>query len=301
MNDRKLNLSREQIKQLSDANAEMLEGKIFDLQLFGREKNVDFKKFWQKSEEIHSIFKKITPLEKSARKRLWTFFEKVRDDVRKRQAKEKEIEKIAFERVSNIVLCLIEEIKEIISKETSEAFEAEILLYSLEQLKSLTKGEISSLPDIPEKTFISNYLKSRNYLIDKSVQKDALGCIKEAEKWLKAISNKKFEEINVALSDLENNISQLPISKVRRIVKTLTNEILGPFLVKQQKEELKKKVEKFYENHRSQKEREERKDTKGAIKQVEKADESSLKEKKERKKEINIILEELEKSVLKQT
>ena len=302
MEEKKISLSREQIKQLSDANSESLEKEIVELQILGTKADLNYRNFWLKSEEIHSIFKKINPLEKSERKRLWTFFQEVRNKVKEKQAREKEIEKSAFERASREVFALIEEIKEIISKEDREPFEVETLLFSLEQLKLAAKGDISALPDTPDKSFLIFRLKKK-LKYEENLEKEIARTIRKAEKWLKNLSKKKFEEIKISLDKLESQIGSMPLSKVKKALRAISNEIFGPYLVKQQREDLKNQIVKLYGE--SGKEKKEKKSEMIAdLKQEEIAkDEKGSSPKKSgegKMKEIKILLEELEQSILKQ-
>lgn len=302
MEEKKIKLSREQIKQLSDANAESLQKEIVELKMLGAKEDLNYKDFWRKSEGIHSIFNKITPLEKSERRRLWILFQEVREKVKERQAKEKEVEKRVFEKTSKEIISLLEEVKEIIAKEAAEPYEVETLLFSLEQLKLVSKGDISSLPDTPEKSFIIFRLKKK-LVYEENLEKEIAKTIKEADKWLKNVAKIKFEEIKASLKKLEGEIDLLPLSKLKKALKAISNEIMGPYLVKQQKEELKnqivrlsEKMEKGKKDNSSEKIPKEKQEAKA--KEEEPAQQKIGSKKM---KEVKILLEELEQSILKQS
>jgi len=302
MEEKKIKLSREQIKQLSDANAESLQKEIVELKMLGVKEDLNYKDFWRKSEGIHSIFKKITPLEKSERRRLWILFQEVREKVKEKQAKEKEVEKRVFEKTSKEIISLLEEVKEIIAKEAAEPYEVETLLFSLEQIKLVSKGDISALPDTPEKSFIIFRLKKK-LVYEENLEKEIAKTIKEADKWLKNVAKIKFEEIKASLNKLEVEIDLLPLSKLKKALKTISNEIMGPYLVKQQKEELKnqivrlsEKMEKGKKDNSSEKIPKEKQEAKA--KEEEPAQQKIGSKKM---KEVKILLEELEQSILKQS
>ncbi len=301
MSKRQTVLSREQINQLSDANAELLEKLILELQIFGKKPRINYRQFWQKSEEIHTLFKKITPLKKADRRKLWVFFEEVRKRIKERQAFEKEIEKLVPEKISTEIMLLIGEIREVISKERVEPFEIENLLFSLEQLKSVKKGDILSLPDTPERAFVVFRLKGKLKL-DENLKKLMQKTIEETEKWLKLMSQNRFEEIICNIEQLKREKLQVPLPQIKKVLRTITNEIMEPYLVREQKEKLQREVKKLYEEiaelTKSKKPEEEQ------IKMEKEEDKvkEGLKLEKEKNsimKEIGILLKELEQTVLK--
>lgn len=294
----KVKLTKEQLKQLAEANAEALEKDIMNLQKLCESKDVNFQEFWQKSNKIHKIFKKITPIEKVDRERLWDLFLNVRLMVKQRQEKERVLKQILKERTIKEIFFLVSDAKDLIVKENKEAYEVEMLMFFIEKLESLLKGDFSSLPDTPETAFVAVRLKKLKF--DENIRKEILNTLKVGRKCLNKIADKKYRELKESIIKIANEMNKVPPLEINRHLKSIYSEITGSYLLKQQKDKLKKSIVLILGKlDLKGKEFESLNELKTNL--IENKEKSREKTESEKMKEIKILLEEIEQSILKQS
>jgi len=306
-------LGREQLDQLAEANAEALEKEIAALGLRQKGKDLDYRGFWRESEKVHEIFKKISPLKKGDRQRLWRVFSAVRAKVRSVQEKEREWKLFLQGKLDAQIGGLAEELDEILEKKTGEPEEVENLLYLVNCLKDACRGEFKSLPDTPDTAFILARMKDKTAL-DAEIRGKTLREIERAERFLKRTSKEKFTELKDSIQRLEADFGKISLPALKKMLRGINKEVMGPYLVKAQKLELKQIVEGMFKSFQKGAKKDESPaekpapgkrvlDKKGGT--AEKADKiTKLVDKiqavdeKGKSKEIKVLLEELEESIL---
>lgn len=300
MKNTEVKLSKEQFKQLADANSEFLEKSIINLQKLGESKDLDFKIFWQKSNEIHKIFKGITPIEKVKREKLWKLFLNAKLMVKQRQEKERVIKQTLKERTVKEILLFLKDVKELIIKENKEVSEIELLIFFVERLKSLIKGDFESLPDTPDKAFLAVRLKKLKF--DENIREKILKTFREGKKSLQKIAEKKYDEIKETITKVANEKSKMSKSELNRWLKSINSEITSPFLLIQQKNKLKRSIASLFDQINLEK-KEEEFDALNELKEnlSKNKEESSQRTRSGKMKEIKLLLEEIEQTFLKQS
>lgn len=241
-------LTREQFKILALANAEMLEKEICELEKLSKERKIDYGIFWFKSSKIHELFKKIDPLLHKDRKRLWKFFAKVREDVRKKQTKEKALLSELTKRLEDEIEYLLSEVESLISNEELPPHQFEELIFCVEQLRSVIKNDFELLPDTPEIGFILARLKGQRIALSEKCIDRIFKVLRSAEKYLNDAGKKKEEELRIKIEEIGISIDKWNLKDLKQKLKEINREILGPYLVRAQKVSLKDKLVKIIED-----------------------------------------------------
>lgn len=236
---KEIKLSKEEFNQLAEENAQLLNKRILLLSELLKKKNLNSKKFWIQSKEIHLLFKKITPLHNADRVHLWKLFENVREEAREKFKKEKLYEKVIEKRFEIEINSLIDELDTFIKSNTDKPSEVEYLLFLSQQLKSFLKGDFENLPDSPDLAFVLARRKGRK-LLNKSLIGRIERYLIKCKTFLDTASNQKFCEIMESIQSLSK--SETPKNKTKNLMKQIRKEISHPILVKDQKEKLIKEI-----------------------------------------------------------
>lgn len=236
---KEIKLSKEEFNQLAEENAQLLNKRILLLSELLKKKNLNSKKFWIQSKEIHLLFKKITPLHNADRVHLWKLFEDVREEAREKFKKEKLYEKVIEKRFEIEINSLIDELSTLIKSDTNKPFEIEYVLFLSQQLSSLLRGDFENLPDSPDLAFVLARRKGRK-LLNKSLIGRIERYLMKCQTFLDTASNQKFCEIMESIQSLSK--SETPKNKTKNLMKQIRKEISHPILVKDQKEKLIKEI-----------------------------------------------------------
>jgi hypothetical protein len=236
---KEIKLSKEEFNQLAEENAQLLNKRILLLSELLKKKNLNSKKFWIQSKEIHLLFKKITPLHNADRVHLWKLFEDVREEAREKFKKEKLYEKVIEKRFEIEINSLIDELDTFIKSNTDKPSDVEYLLFLSQQLKSFLKGDFENLPDSPDLAFVLARRKGRK-LLNKSLIGRIERYLIKCKTFLDTASNHKFLKIMESIQSLSK--SETPKNKTKNLMKQIRKEISHPILVKDQKEKLIKEI-----------------------------------------------------------
>lgn len=227
-------LNREEIEQLSDENAKFLEREVSSLSLLLNEKKLNAKVFWKRCKDIHSLFKRITPIRKEDRKKWWEEFKNIRELAKKRIDKETYIQDFVTKKLEKEVGILVSEMKEILGNPQREPYEIEYLIFLSSQLNSFLKGDFSNLPDTPDLSLIRCYLDIKPKIAKENL-KEIRKVVKKAHRFLESLSLKLFSNCRDLIDKVRNNETSDKEKKV--VLKKLREEIIiSPLLKKEQKD-----------------------------------------------------------------
>ena len=239
-------LSREERTQLEAANAEALEKEIAELGSHYEGGRWDFKAFWLHSDRIHDIFRRITPLRKNDRARLWEAFSLAREAVREKQDEERKYQQWLFYKRKEAVEGCMEELEELLEKPSKDDSDIEQILFLQDSLKLMSEPGWQGYPDTPDAALVS--MKSGRKASEKENSEIKRLCSKlkkKAAKFLEKGAEEKFEELSRRMEEIKFKKGSMSGQKLKSRVREIRNSILCPILLRDQKELLLKRAEEI--------------------------------------------------------
>lgn len=237
-------LSREERTQLEEANAEALEKEIAGLGDHFVKGRWDYRAFWAHSDRIHETFKKITPLKKSDRARLWDLFSDVREKVREKQDAERRYIQWLSDMRHDAVRGFIEEMEEILARPSKSDSDIEEIIYLQDSLRLMTQEGWQGFPDTPDVAMASQRMAGSPAGRDAAeMKRSALKSRKKSSQFLERGAAEKFAFLEKEIAEIEEKGGQMSQARMKSRMREIRKGILCPILLGEQKERLLRKVE----------------------------------------------------------
>lgn len=241
-------LSREERTQLEAANAEALGNEIAGLSGHYQGGLWNYKAFWIHSDRIHDLFKRMTPLKKSDRARLWEAFTAAREVVREKQDGERRYHQWLFEKKKEAVQGCMEELEELLEKPSKEDPDIEQILFLQDSIRLMSEPGWQGYPDTPDVALLSTRLHQR--ASDKENSEIKRVCSKlrrKAAKFLEKGAEEKFAELTICIDRIKSERGRTGVQKLKSRLREFRNRVLCPILLREQKEQLLKRAEEMLE------------------------------------------------------
>ena len=239
-------LSREERTQLEAANAEALEKEIAELASHYEGGRWDFKAFWLHSDRIHDIFRRIKPLRKNDRARLWEAFSQAREAVREKQEAERRYHQWLFEKRKGSVLGCMEELEELLDRPSKEDSDIEQILFLQDSLRLMAEPGWQGYPDTPEIALVSMRRGVKASEKENAETKRLSSKLRrKAARFLEKGAEEKFRELSRRMEELKDKKAGVSGQKLKGRIREIRTAIMCPILLREQKELLLKRAEEL--------------------------------------------------------
>jgi len=237
-------LSREEIAQLEEANAEALEREIASLAGHRAGGSWRYREFWAHAARIHDSFRRMKPLRKSDRARLWIVFTEVRELVKSRQEQERKYSEWLTGIRREAVEGVTSEVEELLASPGKEDSDIEELIHLQEAMRLMAEGDWSGFPDTPQVSLIVHRLKTNEGGRESEEIKKTLSKLRrKVSQFLDKGAAAKISEISALIGELREKGGS-PASHSRKgRAREIRNSILSPMLLRDQKEKLLKELD----------------------------------------------------------
>lgn len=237
-------LSREERTQLEDANAEALGKDIAELVEHFSEGRWDYRAFWAHSDRIHETFKKITPLKKSDRARLWDLFSDAREKVREKQDAERRYSQWLSDRRREAVRGYMEEMNEILAKPSKSDSDIEEIIFLQDALRLMTQEGWQGFPDTPDVAMAAfrtagSQAGREAAEIKREIQKSR----KKSSQFLEKGAQEKYAALEKEIAEIEDKGGRVSPARLKARLREVRKGVLSPILLGEQKERLLKRIE----------------------------------------------------------